>query len=67
MFGAGAAYDLACRLEEFGVESARSRASRSEANWGAAEGSVLNLKQAVVELEAELSKFIVEPVALGHP
>jgi signal transduction histidine kinase/HPt (histidine-containing phosphotransfer) domain-containing protein len=57
MFGAAAAYESACRLEDLG----------READLGSVGESFVNLKQALAELESELSKFVVEPVVLGNP
>jgi CheY-like chemotaxis protein len=54
MFGASAAYALACRLEGMGIE----------ADLDAAEEALVNLKRIFAVLESELSKFVVEPVAL---
>ena len=57
MFGAAAAYDSACRLEDLGREG----------DLGSVGESFVELKQALTELESELSKFVGEPVVLNNP
>jgi signal transduction histidine kinase/HPt (histidine-containing phosphotransfer) domain-containing protein len=53
MFGAAAAYDSACRLEDLGREG----------DLGSVGESFVELKQALAALESELSTFVAEPVA----
>jgi HPt (histidine-containing phosphotransfer) domain-containing protein len=57
LFGAESAYSLACRLEELGRDE----------DLEAVGETFENLKQALADLESDLSKFVVEPMALSHP